>query len=87
MELFFWILLGVTAGWMSSIILETEETQGLITDIILGTTGAVVGGLILNLYGNGRLTGFSIYTIAIALLSAIVLIWIGRLISHGADVR
>ncbi len=84
MELLLWILLGITAGWLASIILGTHATQGLVTDIILGTVGAIVGGLLLNILGQPGLVGFNIYSIAVATLGAIVLIWFGRLINSPA---
>lgn len=84
MELLLWILLGITAGWLASIILGTHATQGLVTDIILGTVGAIVGGLLLNILGQPGLVGFNIYSVAVATLGAIVLIWFGRLINSPA---
>lgn len=77
----FWILLGITAGWISSIVLRTRETQGLLTDVILGITGAILGGLMLEIFGQSQLTGFTVYNVATALLSALALVWIGRLIN------
>lgn len=84
MELMLWILLGITAGWLASIILGTHATQGLVTDVILGTVGAVVGGLLLNLIGQPGLMGFNLYSISVATLGAIVLIWFGRMINSPA---
>lgn len=84
MTLLLWILLGITAGWISSIILKTRQTQGLITDIILGVVGAMVGGLLLNVLGQTAIGGFDIYSIAIVTLASIVLIWFGRIINAPA---
>lgn len=84
MELMLWILLGITAGWLASIILGTHATQGLVTDVILGTVGAVVGGLLLNLIGQQGVVGLNMYSISIATLGAIVLIWLGRIINSPA---
>lgn len=81
MELFFWIFLGITAGWITSILLGTHVTQGLLTDIILGAVGAIVGGLLLNLMGREGQGEFTIYHIAVASLGALVLIWFGRMVS------
>lgn len=54
------------------------------TDVILGTVGAVVGGLLLNLIGQPGLIGLNLYSIAVATLGAIVLIWFGRMIKSPA---
>ena len=84
MELLFWVLLGITAGWLTSIILRTNKTQGLLTDIILGTVGAIVGGLLLNILGQQGPVDFNGYSVAVATLGAMVLIWIGRMIQAPA---
>lgn len=84
MTLLIWILLGIAAGWISSIILQTDATQGLVTDIILGIVGAMVGGLLLNILGQTAIGGFDIYSIAIVTLASIILIWFGRMINAPA---
>ena len=81
MTLMLWILLGITAGWLASILLGTKATQGLVTDISLGVIGAIVGGLILNLIGQSGISGFNLYSISIATLGAVVLIWFGRVLN------
>lgn len=84
MTLLLWVLLGITAGWISSIILGTRATQGLVTDIILGIVGAMVGGLLLNILGQSVIGGFDIYSIAIVTLASIILIWSGRMLNAPA---
>lgn len=83
MTLLLWILLGITAGWLSSIVFGTKATQGLLADISLGVIGAIVGGLILNLVGQSGMIGFNLYSISIATLGAIVLIWFGRVLNES----
>jgi uncharacterized membrane protein YeaQ/YmgE (transglycosylase-associated protein family) len=84
MTLLLWVLLGIAAGWISSIILRTHATQGLVTDIILGIVGAMAGGLLLNVLGRSIIGGFDMYSIAIVTLTAIILIWFGRMINAPA---
>lgn len=78
MSIILWILLGLIAGWLASIIMGTNRKQGPLLDIVLGVVGAVLGGLILNLVGAPGVTGFGIYSILVATGGAIVLIAIGR---------
>ncbi|MGI5841140.1 MAG: GlsB/YeaQ/YmgE family stress response membrane protein [Patescibacteria group bacterium] len=80
MNLLLWILLGLIAGWLASVIMKTNAEQGPILDIVLGIVGAIVGGLVMNLLGFGGVTGFNIGSILVATLGAIVLIAIGRAI-------
>lgn len=75
-----WIILGFIAGWLASVVMKRNKEQGAIMDIILGIAGAVVGGLIVGLLGFSPVTGLNIYSIIVAVLGAVVLIWLGRVI-------
>jgi uncharacterized membrane protein YeaQ/YmgE (transglycosylase-associated protein family) len=75
-----WIILGLIAGWLASVVMKRNEEQGVMMDIILGIVGAVVGGLIVGLLGFSPVTGLNVYSVIVATLGAIVLIWLGRVI-------
>jgi uncharacterized membrane protein YeaQ/YmgE (transglycosylase-associated protein family) len=77
-----WIVLGLVAGWLASIIMGTNARQGAFMDIVLGVIGAIVGGFIMNLFGQTGATGFNLYSLIVATLGAVVLIWIGRLLKR-----
>ena len=80
MGILLWIILGFLAGWIASIVMKTDSQQGMVTDIILGVVGAVVGGFIMNLFGASGVNGFNLYSIAVATIGAVVLIWLGRVL-------
>lgn len=80
MNIILWIILGGIAGWVASIVMKTDAQQGLLFDIILGIVGAVVGGLLLNVVGQPGVTGFNLYSFLVALLGAVVVIYLGRLL-------
>ena len=50
----------------------------MLMNIILGIIGAMVGGFIMNLFGANGVTGFNVYSLIVAIIGAIVLIWAGR---------
>lgn len=79
MEIVLWIVLGAVAGWIASIIMRTDAQQGLGMDIIMGMIGAVVGGFLMGLLGQTGVTGFNLYSILVAVLGAVVVIYIGRM--------
>lgn len=79
MEILLWIVLGALAGWIASIIMRTDSQQGLGMDIVMGMIGAVVGGFLMGLFGQQGVTGFNLYSILVAVLGAIVVIYIGRM--------
>lgn len=84
MELLLWIILGAVAGWIASMIMKTDARQGLLGDIILGILGAVVGGFIFGLAGFGGATGLNFYSLFIATVGAIALIWLRRVFMRTA---
>lgn len=75
-----WIVLGLAAGWIASIIMKTNSSQGWMMDIILGVLGALVGGFIFNLLGGVGLTGFNLYSLFVAVLGSVFLIGVRRAI-------
>ena len=79
MGILLWIIFGALAGWIASIIMKTDSGQGTISDIIMGIIGAMVGGFIMNLFGQSGITGFNLYSLAVAIIGAIVVIYIGRM--------
>ena len=82
MNIILWIIFGALAGWIASIIMKTDSGQGTISDIIMGIIGAVVGGFIMNLFGQSGVTGFNLYSLAVSVIGAIVVIYIGRMVRN-----
>ena len=74
MGLLSWIIVGGLAGWLSTKILKPKKRKGCFSGIILGIVGAIVGGFIV---GEG-VTGLNLYSIFVATLGAVVLIWLAR---------
>ena len=78
MNIILWIILGAAAGWIADMI--TTSAHGMLEDIILGVIGAFIGGFIMNFFGQPGVTGFNIYSLIVAVIGAVVLIFLGRLI-------
>jgi uncharacterized membrane protein YeaQ/YmgE (transglycosylase-associated protein family) len=78
MNIILWVILGAVAGWIADMVMKSDH--GVIEDIILGIVGAFVGGFILNFLGQSGVTGFNIYSLIVAVIGAVVLIFLGRLI-------
>lgn len=77
-----WIILGALAGWIASMIMSTDAEQGGLMNIIVGIVGAVVGGFLMQLFGASGVSGFNLYSLAVAIGGAIVLLAIYRAFSH-----
>jgi len=82
MGIILWIVLGLIAGWVASAVMKSSSSSAG-RDIILGIIGALLGGFIMNLLGQPGITGFNVYSILVAILGAIVLIWLGRALQRA----
>jgi uncharacterized membrane protein YeaQ/YmgE (transglycosylase-associated protein family) len=83
MNILLWIVLGAIAGYLASVIMKTNDSQGTLGDIILGILGAIVGGFAMNIFGQPGVTGFNLYSILVAVLGAVVVIYLGRAMSRA----
>ena len=75
-----WIVLGGVAGWIGSKIMGTDNSQGIILNIIVGIIGAWLGGYLFNMMGYVAVTGFNIYSLLVSVVGAVVLLWIVKLV-------
>jgi uncharacterized membrane protein YeaQ/YmgE (transglycosylase-associated protein family) len=72
-----WLIVGGLLGWVASIVMGTNDRQGIILNIIVGIVGAFLGGLLLApLFGTGTINqgDFSIGSLLVSLLGAVVLL-------------
>src|ERR1700738_5215749 len=80
MSILGWIILGLIAGWLAGVLVKGSG-YGVVGDIILGILGALVGGAITSTLMGVDITGFNLESLLVAVLGAIVVIFIARLIS------
>jgi uncharacterized membrane protein YeaQ/YmgE (transglycosylase-associated protein family) len=80
MSILAWIVLGLIAGFIASKIF-VGSGQGFLMDIVLGIVGAVVGGYIFSAVGSTGITGFNLWSMFVAVIGAVVLLWIYHAIS------
>lgn len=77
MSVVWWIVVGLIAGWAAGKIMKGGG-YGVVVDIVLGIVGAVVGGWLMGLVGI--YSGSFIGTIIIAIIGAVFLIWLSRVL-------
>jgi uncharacterized membrane protein YeaQ/YmgE (transglycosylase-associated protein family) len=82
MGIILWIIFGALAGWIASVIMKTNYRQGTMMDIVMGVVGAIVGGLLMGLVGQPGVNGFTLYSLVVAVIGAIVVIYVGRMIRN-----
>jgi uncharacterized membrane protein YeaQ/YmgE (transglycosylase-associated protein family) len=80
MSFIWWIIVGLIAGWAAGKIMRGGG-YGPLMDIVLGIVGAVVGGWLLG--ALGIYAGGLIGTIVVAIVGAIFLIWLSRLLKKA----
>ena len=77
-----WIILGAIAGFLANLVVGGGE--GLIATIILGIVGAVVGGYIAaTVFHKGDVTGVNVESIVIAVLGAILVLFVWRALTRS----
>lgn len=73
-----WILFGMIVGVIANLIDPRSSEGGLLGAIVLGIVGALVGGFLGNLVFGVGITGFNFPSFAIAVLSSLLLLFVGR---------
>jgi uncharacterized membrane protein YeaQ/YmgE (transglycosylase-associated protein family) len=75
-----WILLGLVAGVIAKFLMPGKDPGGIIVTILLGIAGAFVGGFVSSWLGWGTVTSFDLRSLIIAVLGAIALLAVYRLL-------
>jgi uncharacterized membrane protein YeaQ/YmgE (transglycosylase-associated protein family) len=75
MSIVAWLILGLIAGFIASKIVN-KTGEGVILDIVLGIVGAFVGGFLFSFVGAVPITGFNLYSILVAVIGAIVVLFL-----------
>lgn len=78
-----WIILGGFAGWIASMIMGKDASMGIFANIIVGIVGAFVGGLVFSFFGAASVTGFNLYSLLVAIIGSVVLLWVVQLVKRA----
>lgn len=73
-----WIVFGLIAGIIAKFIMPGRDPGGFIITIVIGILGAVLGGWLATQFGLGDVTGFDIRSFVIAVVGALILLFIYR---------
>jgi len=74
-----WLIVGGLLGWLASMIMGTNDTQGKLLNVIVGIVGAFLGGLVLApMFGTGTINqyDFSFGSLVVSLFGAVILLFI-----------
>ena len=82
MDLLIYLIFGALAGWIASMVMKTDAEQGAIMNIVVGVIGAFLGGMLMNAFGQPGVSGFNLYSIMVAVLGSVVLLWLYRTLRY-----
>jgi len=80
-----WIVFGGLAGLVAGFL--TGGGGGIIYNIIVGIVGALLGGFLMNAFGEAGVTGWNWRSFGVAVLGAVVLLIILGLVRGRGGVR
>jgi uncharacterized membrane protein YeaQ/YmgE (transglycosylase-associated protein family) len=73
-----WIVLGLIAGAIAKAIMPGKDPGGVLVTILIGIVGAFIGGFIGNMIRGEGVTGLTAWSILLAVVGAVILLWIYR---------
>ena len=78
-----WIVLGAIAGWIAGLLVGGDEGLGIVGHVVLGIIGAFVGGFLAQLIGlspgaSGGGDVINWYSIIVAVIGAVIVVWIAN---------
>jgi uncharacterized membrane protein YeaQ/YmgE (transglycosylase-associated protein family) len=77
MTFILWLVIGGILGWLASMVMGTNDKQGMVLNVVVGIVGAFLGGLLLApLFGTGTInqSDFSIGSLSVSFLGAVILL-------------
>ncbi len=81
MSIFVWIIIGLLAGLIARTIMPGEQPGGVIVTILLGIGGAFLGGWLGSAIVGKGLTGFSFWSLLLAVVGALILLFAYQMIT------
>ncbi len=81
-----WIVVGGIIGWVASLIMKRDASQGIFLNIIVGIVGAFLGGIVGGALGIGGGSindgAFNAVSLGMALVGAVILLAIINLFTR-----
>lgn len=86
MGIILWLIIGGVVGWLASIVMRRDGSQGIILNVVVGIVGAMLGGWLFGpmvgapSINSGELSAASLL---VSFLGAVVLLAIVNLITRS----
>lgn len=85
MGIILWLIIGGVVGWLASLVMRRDASQGIILNIVVGIIGAMLGGWLIGpLLGAPSINSgeISIASLLVSFLGAVILLAIVNLITR-----
>ena len=87
MNVIVWLVVGGVIGWLASIVMKTDNQQGILLNVVVGIVGSVVAGWVISpLLGAGTINqgNFSLPSLVVSFIGALLLLAVVNLFRRGA---
>lgn len=87
MGLIILIVVGGLIGWLASLVMRTDASQGVLLNVVVGIVGALLAGFLINpLIGGGNIMAgdYSASSLIVSFVGAVVLLAIVNLFRRGS---
>ena len=82
-----WLLMGGVIGWLASLVMKTDNQQGILLNVVVGIVGAVLAGWVISpMVGAGTINqgDFSPVSLVVSFVGAVILLAVVNLLRRGA---
>ena len=76
-----WIVFGLIVGALAKLVMPGRDPGGIIVTMLIGIAGAIVGGFVFSLFGGGGVTGVNLGSIIVAVVGALILLAVYRMVA------
>jgi uncharacterized membrane protein YeaQ/YmgE (transglycosylase-associated protein family) len=86
MNFLIWLIVGGLIGWLASMVMKTNDQQGVILNVVVGVVGALIAGWFVSpLVGVATInqSNFSLPALFVSFVGAVILLAIVNLVRRG----
>jgi uncharacterized membrane protein YeaQ/YmgE (transglycosylase-associated protein family) len=84
-DVILWLVIGLVAGGVASLVLPGRSPDGVLQAIIIGTLGGVFGGFVLDAFEAGAAATW-LGALGVAVIGAVVLLHVMRSVDRTARI-
>jgi uncharacterized membrane protein YeaQ/YmgE (transglycosylase-associated protein family) len=87
MDLIIWLIVGGVVGWLASVLMRTDGSQGIFLNVIVGIVGAALAGFFISpMVGLPTINqgSFSVGSLVVSLVGAVILLAVVNLVRRGS---